>query len=194
MVVTHWNKTGEGTGPKRITGAGPSAWGRVLASAAVAHRGTTPQGASAVVLGFELVGGEIADTRFRVRRTVHALDPADLASPLEYTAEVLADDDPAGTDPGDPTAGLRPSCGWVLAALRAGGPMQTVKQLGDTTAAQGHALKQRTIQAALADLEAAGLAEGTDDPGGRARYWSPVTLDDDTAETDYPDSDDQDPA
>ena len=194
VVVTHWNKTGEGTGPKRITGAGPSAWGRVLASAAVAHRGTTPQGASAVVLGFELVGGEIADTRFRVRRTVHALDPADLASPLEYTAEVLADDDPAGTDPGDPTAGLRPSCGWVLAALRAGGPMQTVKQLGDTTAAQGHALKQRTIQAALADLEAAGLAEGTDDPGGRARYWSPVTLDDDTAETDYPDSDDQDPA
>src|SRR6266487_1730786 len=190
VVVTHWNKTGEGTGPKRITGAGPSAWGRVLASAAVAHRGTTPQGASAVVLGFELVGGEIPDTRFRVRRTVRAVDPADLASRLEYAAEVLADDDPTGADPGDPAAGLRPSCGWVLAALRAGGPMQTVKQLGDATAAQGHALKQRTIQAALTELEAAGLAEGTDDPGGRARYWSPVTLDDDTAETDYPDSDD----
>jgi hypothetical protein len=190
VVVTHWNKTGEGTGPKRITGAGPSAWGRVLASAAVAHRGTTPEGASAVVLGFELVGGEIPDSRFRVRRTVRAADPADLASPLEYAAEVLADDDPAGTD--DPAAGLRPSCGWVLAALRAGGPMQTVKALGDHVAAQGHALKQRTIQAALADLEAAGLAEGTDDPSGRARYWSPAIPDHD--EADDSGADEEDPA
>jgi hypothetical protein len=190
VVVTHWNKTGEGTGPKRITGAGPSAWGRVLASAAVAHRGATPQGASAVVLGFELVGGEIPDIRFRVRRTVRATDPADLASPLEYAAEVLADDDPAGADPGDPGGGLRPSCGWVLAALRAGGPLQTVKALGDATAAQGHALKQRTIQAALADLEAAGLAEGTEDPSGRARYWSPTSPD----EPDDPDPGGEDPA
>jgi AAA domain len=188
VVVTHWNKTGEGTGPKRITGAGPSAWGRVLASAAVAHRGTTPEGASAVVLAFELVGGEIPDTRFRVRRTVHALDPADLASPLEYAAEVLPGDDPAGT--GDPAAGLRPSCGWVLAALRAGGPLQTVKALGDHLAEQGHALKQRTIQAALADLEAAGLAEGTEDPSGRARYWSPTQPD----EPDDPDPGGEDPA
>jgi hypothetical protein len=142
-----------------------------------------------VVLSFELVGGEIPDSRFRVRRTVRATEPTDLASPLEYAAEVLADDDPTGTDPDDPAAGLRPSCGWVLAALRAGGPMQTVKALGDHLAAQGHALKQRTIQAALADLEAAGLAEGTDDPNGRARYWSstPDQLDD-------PDSDGEDPA
>jgi AAA domain len=190
VVVTHWNKTGEGTGPKRITGAGPSAWGRVLASAAVAHRGATPEGASAVVLGFELVGGEIPDTRFRVRRTVRATDPADLASPLAYAAEVLPGDDPAGADPGDPAGGLRPSCGWVLAALRAGGPLQTVKALGDHVAAQGHALKQRTIQAALADLEAAGLAEGTEDPSGRARYWSPTQPD----EPDDPDPDGEDPA
>lgn len=117
-----------------------------------------------MVLGFELVGEEIADTRSRVRRTVRATDPTDLASPLAYAAEVLPDDDPAGSDPGDPAAMLRPSCGWVLAALRAGGPLQTVKALGDATAAQGHALKQRTIQAALADLEAAGLA-------GQAAWW-----------------------
>ena len=193
VVVTHWNKTGEGTDHKRISGAGPSAWGRVLASAAIAYRGSTPEGASAVVLGFQLVGGEIPDTRFRVRRTVRALDPADLASPLEYAAEVLADDDPTGADPGNPAAGLRPSCGWVLAALRAGGPMQTVKQLGDATAAQGHALKQRTIQAALTELEAAGLAEGTDDPNGRARYWSPVTPDDNPAETGDSDPDQHGP-
>ena len=174
VVVTHWNKTGEGTGPKRITGAGPSAWGRVLASAAVAHRGTTPEGASAVVLGFELVGGEIPDSRFRVRRTVRAIDPADLASPLEYTAEVLADDDPTGQGPGEGGGELRPSVAWVLGALRAGGGMQTAKHLGDRLASEGHPLKKRTIQLALQELEAARLATGTQAPTGRERYWTPI--------------------
>ncbi|HEX9356189.1 MAG TPA: AAA family ATPase [Streptosporangiaceae bacterium] len=187
VVVTHWNKTGEGTGPKRITGAGPSAWGRVLASAAVAHRGTTPDGASAVVLAFELVGGEIPDTRFRVRRTVRAHDPADLASPLEYAAEVLADDD-AGESGGELSASRR----WVLAALEAGGPMQTTRQVGDRLAEAGHPLKARTIQTALAELEEAGLAEGTDEPNGRARYWSPVIADD-PAEAGDSDPDEQGP-
>jgi hypothetical protein len=129
VVVTHWNKTGEGTDHRRISGAGPSAWGRVLASAAVAYRGTTPEGVSAVVLGFHLVGGEIPDTRFRVRRTVRALDPVDLASPLEYAAEVLPDDE--STDQGEVPLGadgqpLKPSRRWVLAALEAGGELQTV--------------------------------------------------------------------
>jgi hypothetical protein len=174
VVVTHWNKTGEGTGPKRITGAGPSAWGRVLASAAVAHRGTTPEGASAVVLGFELVGGEIPDTRFRVRRTVRAVNPADLASPLEYAAEVLPDDDPAGQGPGEAWGGLRPSVAWVLGALRAGGGMQTAKHLGDRLASEGHPLKKRTIQLALQELEAARLATGTQAPTGRERYWTSI--------------------
>jgi len=174
VVVTHWNKTGDGTGPKRITGAGPSAWGRVLASAAVAHRGTTPEGASAVVLGFELVGGEIPDSRFRVRRTVRALDPTDLASPLEYTAEVLADDDPTGQGPGEGGGELRPSVAWVLGALRAGGGMQTAKHLGDRLASEGHPLKKRTIQLALQELEAARLATGTQAPTGRERYWTPI--------------------
>jgi hypothetical protein len=45
VVVTHWNKTGEGRGAKRISGVGPGAWGRVLASAEVAHR-STPDGCS----------------------------------------------------------------------------------------------------------------------------------------------------
>ncbi len=179
VVVTHWNKTGEGTDHRRISGAGPSAWGRVLASAAIAYRGQTPEGASQVVLAFQLVGGEIPDTRFRVRRTVRALDPADLASPLEYAAEVLPDDDPAGDDAAAPCGVdgqlLKTSRRWVLAALEAGGGMQTVKHLGDHLAAQGHPLRERTIQDALADLEAAGLAEGTEAIPGMARYWSPAT-------------------
>jgi hypothetical protein len=179
VVVTHWNKTGEGTDHRRISGAGPSAWGRVLASAAVAYRGTTPEGASQVVLAFQLVGGEIPDTRFRVRRTVRAQDPADLASPLEYAAEVLPDDDPTASDGEAPLGAdgqpLKPSRRWVLEALQAGGELQTVKQLGDHLAAQGHPLKPRTIQEALADLEAASLASGTEAAQGLSRYWSPAT-------------------
>jgi hypothetical protein len=172
VVVTHWNKTGDGTGAQRISGVGPGAWGRVLASAGVAHRASdTATGASTVVLGVEVIGGETADQAFRVRRRVWADDPADLSSPLRYTVEVLAGDDPAGTLDG-PEAGLRPSARWVLAALRAGGAMQTVKQLGDRTAQAGHPLKERTLQTGLGELEAAGLAAGTQPAPGLPRYWS----------------------
>jgi AAA domain-containing protein len=157
VVVTHWNKTGEGRGAKRISGVGPGAWGRVLASAGVANRTSTPDGASTVVLAVEVIGGELAD----------------VASPLHYAVEVLAE------DPGEdgPAADLKPSRRWVLAALRDGGAMQTVAQLGDRTAADGHQLRARTIQEALNDLEAAGLAAGTDPGAGLARYWSPTTPD-----------------
>jgi hypothetical protein len=172
VVVTHWNKTGDGTGIQRISGVGPGAWGRVLASAGVAHRTTTPDsGASTVVLAVEVIGAETADQHFRVRRRVWADDPADLASPLHYTVEVLPDTTSAGSAAGT-EAGVRPSAQWVLAALRAGGPMQTVKQLGDRTAQAGHPLKERTLQTALGELEAAGLAAGTDPAPGLPRYWS----------------------
>jgi hypothetical protein len=53
--------------------------------------------------------------------------------------------------------------------------MQTVKQLGDRLAQEGHPLKPRTIQTALGELEAAGLAAGSEEGNGRARFWSPTT-------------------
>jgi hypothetical protein len=43
----------------------------------------------------------------------------------------------------------------------------------------GHPLKPRTIQTALGELEAAGLAAGSEEGSGRARYWSPATPDTD---------------
>jgi hypothetical protein len=178
VVVTHWNKTGEGRGAKRISGVGPGAWGRVLASAGVAHRSSSPDGTSTVVLAVDVIGGELADLAFRVRRTVRADDPADLASPLHYQVEVLPE------DPDDLAADLKPSRRWVLQALRAGGAMQSVAQLGDRTAADGHQLKARTIQEALNDLEAAGLAQGTDPGAGLARYWSPADPTDTASEPD----------
>jgi hypothetical protein len=176
LVVTHWNKTGDGRGADRISGAGPAAWARVICSVSIDHRGSDDDGASKVLLGAELIGGEIADTRFRIRRRVRADDPADLSSALSYSVEVLADDDDHDLDPA--AAGLSPSRQWVLAALQAGGELQTVKQLGDRLAQGGHPLKPRTIQTALGELEAAGLARGSEEGNGRARYWSPATPDD----------------
>jgi hypothetical protein len=173
LVVTHWNKTGDGRGADRISGAGPAAWARVICSVSIQHRGSDEDGASTVLLEVELIGGEIADTRFRVRRRVRAGDPADLGSPLSYAVEVLAADDDQDLDPA--AAALSKSRQWVLIALRAGGELQTVKQLGDRLAQAGHPLKPRTIQTALGELEAAGLAAGSEEGSGRARYWSPVT-------------------
>jgi hypothetical protein len=128
------------------------------------------------VLGAELIGGEIADTGFRIRRRVQADDPADLGAPLSYAVEVLAADDDEDLDPA--AAALSKSRHWVLTALRAGGDLQTVKQLGDRLAQAGHPLKPRTIQTALGELEAAGLARRSEEGNGRARYWSPATPDD----------------
>jgi AAA domain-containing protein len=174
LVVTHWNKTGDGRGADRISGAGPAAWARVICSVAVHYRGSDPDGASTVLLGAELIGGEIADTSFRIRRRILADDPADLGAPLSYAVEILADDD-EDLDPA--AAALSKSRQWVLTALRAGGDMQTVKHLGDRLAQAGHPLKPRTIQTALGELEAAELAQGSEEGNGRARYWSPATPD-----------------
>jgi hypothetical protein len=59
--------------------------------------------------------------------------------------------------------------------LEGRGELQTVKQLGDRLAQAGHPLKPRTIQTALGELETAGLAAGSEEGNGRARYWSPAT-------------------
>jgi hypothetical protein len=113
------SNTGDGRGADRISGAGPAAWARVICSIAVHYRGSDPEGASMVLLGAGVIGGEIADTRFRIRRRVRADDPADLGSPLSYAVEVLAAEDPEDLDPA--AAALSKSRQWVLAALRAGG-------------------------------------------------------------------------
>jgi hypothetical protein len=175
LVVTHWNKTGGGRGADRISGAGPAAWARVICSVAVHYRGSDPDGSSSVLLGVELVGGELADARFRVRRRVRSEDPADLGAPLSYGVEVMTADDDQDLDPA--AAALSKSRQWVLGALQAGGDLQTVKQLGDRLAQAGHPLEPRTIQLALGELEAAGLAAGSEEGSGRARYWSPAAPD-----------------
>jgi hypothetical protein len=46
-----------------------------------------------------VIGGEIADTRFRIRRRVRSDDPADLGAPLSYSVEVVAADNEQDLDP-----------------------------------------------------------------------------------------------
>jgi hypothetical protein len=167
-VVTHYNKTGDGRGAKRITGVGPGAWGRVLATADVASRRTEPDRATVVVLAWQFRGDEIPDTDLRLRRRVWADDPDDLGSPLHYTIEPVDDD---ATDISDD--GLSPSTRRVLAAVRAADGPTTVKRIGDVCADQGQPLKARTIQTALKALTDLDLVDGgAGSPGVAGLWWA----------------------
>jgi hypothetical protein len=130
-------------------------------------------------LGVELIGGEIAHTRFRLRRRVHAEDPVDLGAPLAYQVEVLGADD---EDLEPAAAALSKSRQWVLTALRAGGDLQTVKQpggpgwrLGVQKATAGPLLVTPHPDASVGDGEAgAGEAPGRPYRSRRAHTRRPA--------------------
>jgi hypothetical protein len=167
VVTTHWNKTGIGRGPERFTGVGPSAWGRVLGSAAVERRTVDPDGATTVQLRWEFRGSEIGDRTFRMRRRVWADDAKDLSSPLHYEVEVTDE----GPEPGD---GLSSSQQRVLAVLDPA-PGLSRQEIGDRLAddGQGPPLKRATIQAALEELARLGLADADRPGAGVANRWWP---------------------
>lgn len=149
IVVTHFNKTGEGRGAKRITGVGPGAWGRVVGTAHVEHKETDPDTkATDVILGWEFIGGEIPDTNIHIRRRVWADEPDKLGSPLNYQLTVIDDDfrAPSGLP------GVAPAAARVWAVLETAGVGLTVNEIGDKLAEDGRPLKRRTIQNALSDL------------------------------------------
>jgi hypothetical protein len=179
VVVHHFNQTGQGTGPTRMSGAGTVEWGRVLGSISVRKRTTEPDSqASDVLLGAEFLGGEIPEQRFGLRRRVWADDPEDLASALHYQVDVLDDlppDPEPERGPGRGERGRSEVRRAVLAALRAGGPHQTPNQLLQHLTTAGQLAPEptlRAVQKALRQLEDNGLAQGTEADSGRARYWS----------------------
>jgi hypothetical protein len=178
VVVHHFNQTGQGTGPTRMSGAGAVEWGRVLGSISVRQRSVEPGSqASDVLLGAEFLGGEIPEQRFGLRRRVWADDPEDLASTLHYQVSVLDDlpPDPEPPSPGRGERGRSEVRRAVLAALRAGGPYQSPAQLLRHLSTSGQLATEptlRAVQKALTQLAADGLAEGTEADSGRARYWS----------------------
>jgi hypothetical protein len=168
LLVHHWNKTGDGKGAKRMSGAGPDAWGRVLISMAVISRHTDRETkASTTVLDLDFQGDEIAESTTRIRRRVWADDPEDLSSPLHYEVELV--------DPGDmyQDDGLRPSARRVHDVLsKHDDGWLTVRDIGDRLADDGSGmpLKARTIQVALETLHERGLAESLGDVGMPGRW------------------------
>lgn len=165
VVITHWNRSGEGKGVSRFTGAGPAEWGRVLGSAAVRKRSMDPDGASNVLLEWEFAGGEIAHRSFQVRRRVRAADLGDLDSPLVYEVEVTE----AALSAED---GLSISQRRVLASLPEP-PGWSWREIGDALAADGLGppLKRTTIQGALEELAGAGLADAERPGNGIPNRW-----------------------
>jgi hypothetical protein len=162
LVVTHFRKapgvrgrgSDGGRSSSRITGVGPSAWGRVLVTGAVTSRYTDPETKlSRVVIDWEVIGGEVADQSFRTVREVWADDPNDLSSPLHVTWARVEDDPdmPAARDALDDA---KPAARRVFQLLEKAGAPMTVKQLGDALAIDGRPLKARTIQDALTSLGA----------------------------------------
>jgi hypothetical protein len=156
VVIHHWNKTGEGKGAKRMTGAGGAEWGRVLVSVSIITKHTDRETMrSSVVLDWDFEGDEIADLHLRVKRCVWTDDPDSLNSPMHYTVEELVDD--VQEDSEHP--GLSPSAKRVLKVLEEkDGEWMLVGEVGDALADAGRPLKKRTIQQALKDLAEAGLA------------------------------------
>lgn len=166
-IIHHWNKTGDGKGSERMSGAGPAEWGRVLVSAKVDHRHTdVATKATSVTLELEFVGDEIPDTDLRIRRRVWTDNPDDLNSPMHYTVEEL---EPKHRNDADP---MTPATRRVLAVLAASITTLTVSDIGDVLAndSTGIPLKARTIQASLNELKTLGKA-AIDNIDGRTAFW-----------------------
>lgn len=163
VIVTHFNKTGaEKNGKSRITGVGPGAWGRVLATAAVEAKHYT-DGRSVVTLSWDFIGGEIPDTEINIRRTVWSDDPANLSAPLHYHVEKVPDSEM------EVATGVGKAHDRVLAVLRGAERPLTVRQIGDRLAETGHPLKHRTIQNALSELP--DVESSQVDGRGTLEFW-----------------------
>jgi hypothetical protein len=179
-IAHHWNQTGQGRGAKRLSGAGPSAWGRVLVSVAVVERRTDPATkATTATLDLDLQGDEVAEQTVRIVRRVWADDPDDLASALHY--EVRAVETSESRDPR--LAELRPAALRVLRALEAVAPSRlTVHGIGNALAIDDtglECLKRKTISDGLGRLARAGLADKvTPTPGGADEWRATLTAQD----------------
>ena len=163
VVVHHWNKTGEGTGAKRMSGAGPAEWGRVLVSASVVHRSTDlATKATTVTVAAEFTGDEIPELSYRFRRRIWTENPDDLESAMGYAVEALGESAEG--------SGVNRSAQRVRAVLGKAGRAISVRSIGDELPNDevGIPLKRATIDEALRSLRVAGLVEvvGLDGYGG----------------------------
>lgn len=166
-IIHHWNKTGEGKGAKRMTGAGGAEWGRVLVSVGVVTKHTDKvTRETSVVLEWDFEGDEIADSTLRIRRRVWSDDPDDLAAPMHYELDVIEPD----ADEEQEYPNLSGSSRRVVKVLAGTEDWLTVTEIGDVVAEQGHPLKKRTIQMALKEAHEAGLVTPSGDAGSAYKW------------------------
>lgn len=146
VIVHHFNQTGTGNSARRMSGAGPEEWGRVLATAGVDHSEVIDDGRTSVVdLAWEFTGGEIVPTSIHVRRTITTDDLGDLTSPMRYTIEQT---EGSGT--------RSPAQRAVLEALRAS---DTWMKRPDIQAQMSRSISNRAVQQALRELHDNGEVE-----------------------------------
>ncbi len=178
LVVTHFNRK-EGTGARRITGAGPAEWGRFLITATVKsrHRDADTAG-TRVITELDVIGGEIPDSTIRLDRRIWADDPDDLDSAMHtLTAASLVDHEDRGGAHEPPK--LAPAAIKILEALEQG-PASSKQIVDRIVQRHGHGLTRETVSRTMKVLQEAGLADCTEDESdgsGRfpTRVWLPVT-------------------
>jgi hypothetical protein len=178
LVAHHWNQSGTGTGPERFTGAGPSAWGRVLISAAPVGKTYVEDLTmkTTVTLNVAFNGDEIPDTTISICRQVWADDPMKLSSPLHYVVnqvDRLPDEDDHKEQGERPRRRSRtPAQRKVLAVLSEDFIPRTVAVIGDDVKERfGTPLRGKTIRAALKVLHEEGQVDGENLGSGRTGLW-----------------------
>jgi hypothetical protein len=175
LITHHWNKTGEGKGAKRNSGAGTDAWGRILISLSKVELSKDPAtGGTVAVLEFEFQGDEIADRSVLIRRRVWAEDQDSLTSPLHYEVEPI---EFASIITDTRLSGLSPATVRVLEILEADDAVLTVREIGDRMAQLQDGrpvLKARTIQDSLNKLSKAGEVVSVAAATGMAGRWQSI--------------------
>ena len=168
LVVTHFNRGGR-TGAGRITGAGPAEWGRVLIGAEIKSRHTdTETKATTVIAELDVMGGEIPDLTFRIKRTISADDPDNLDSPMHYAVAVMAADSEAARDD------MPPARRKLLDAVTALAAPSDQKDLVDWIAGKhGHGLTRQTVSRELNALREADLVDCTEQAGWPTLWFLP---------------------
>ena len=170
MVIAHYNRNKSQTGAaSRITGAGPAEWGRVLIGADVKSRTTDPETKqTTVITALDVIGGEVPDLEWRIKRQIVADDPDDLSSPLQYSVEVIEAD---GYDVEDD---LPPARRKLIEAVHAvGADGASSRELVDWVADEyGHGLRRPTVSTELNAAQKDGLVDSYAEKG-KPTIWFP---------------------
>jgi hypothetical protein len=142
QVVHHFNQTGAGASPRRMSGAGPEEWGRVLATLNVTTSTVSDDGRTETTyLAWSFTGSEIVPTTLTVKRTISVENRHDLTSPITYEIE-----------PTDAVTKISGTVQVVLNVLADHDGWLTTGEVHDQVSSSRDAAK-RTVENALSSLQ-----------------------------------------